>query len=83
MKYTIETVENGFIETLEMGGKSYEKTWKHTERGSYRCEEGDFSDRIIADGIIPEEYGDDLYAAVDDRVIGLDMYCFERDFMRS
>jgi hypothetical protein len=81
MKYTIETMENGYVETLEIGGKFYVKTWESTEQGTYRCKEGDFTDRIIADGVVPEAYEDDLYDAVDDHICGLDMYCFERDYM--
>ena len=53
MKYTIETMGNGYVETLEICGKSYVKTWESTERGTYRCKEGDFTDRIVADGVVP------------------------------
>ena len=76
MKYTIETMGNGYVETLEICGKSYVKTWESTERGTYRCKEGDFTDRIVADGVVPEAYD-----VVDDYVCGLDMHCFERDYM--
>lgn len=84
MKYTIETNENGYTETLEICGKVFKKTWKKTGV-FYRCEEGDFTDRVLQDKDIPSWIdGDDLYNAVDDDYVnGVDLFKFERDYLRE
>lgn len=81
MKYTIETTKDGWVETLEIGNNSYEKNWKKVGNGRYKCEEGDFTDRIISDGAVPKNCEEDLYDVVDDGIDGLGMYNFERDIL--
>nr|DAL61400.1 MAG TPA_asm: hypothetical protein [Caudoviricetes sp.] len=83
MKYTIETTEDGWVETLEISGHSYEKNWKRRSSGCYRCEEGDFTDRIIADGYAPDYLGDDLYEVIDESPNGLDMHNLVRDYLEE
>lgn len=83
MKYTIETTKDGWVETLEISGKTYVKNWKKVDNGRYKCEEGDFTDRIIADGAVPKNCEEDLYDVVDDGIDGLGMYNFERDILED
>ena len=83
MKYTVETTENGWVETLEIGNHSYEKNWKKVGNGRYKCEEGDFTDRIIADGYVPDYLEDELYAALDEEPNGLDMHNLVRDYLEE
>ena len=83
MKYTIETTEDGWVETLEIRGQTYVKNWKKVDNGRYKCEEGDFTDRIIADGAAPTNCEEDLYEVVDDGIDGLGMYNFERDILED
>lgn len=83
MKYTVETTEDGWVETLEIGNHSYEKNWKKVGNGRYKCEEGDFTDRIIADGYVPDYLEDELYAALDEEPNGLDMHNLVRDYLEE
>ena len=83
MKYTIETTEDGWVETLEIRGQTYEKNWKKVGNGRYKCEEGDFTDRIIADGYAPDYLEDELYAALDEEPNGLDMHNLVRDYLEE
>ena len=83
MKYTIETTEDGWVETLEISGHSYDKNWKRRSNGYYRCEEGNFTDRIIADGCAPDYLEDELYAALDEEPNGLDMHNLVRDYLEE
>ena len=83
MKYTIETTEDGWVETLEIRGQTYVKNWKKVDNGRYKCEEGDFTDRIIADGYAPDYLEDELYAALDEEPNGLDMHNLVRDYLEE
>ena len=83
MKYTIETTEDGWVETLEIRSQTYEKNWKRRRDGVYRCEEGDFTDRIIADGYAPDYLEDELYSVLDDNPNGLDMHNLVRDYLEE
>lgn len=83
MKYTIETTEEGWGETLEIGGQTYEKNWKRRRDGVYRCEEGNFTDRIIADGYAPDYLADELYEALDEEPDGLNMHKLVRDYLEE
>lgn len=54
MKYTIETINGGCVETIELSdGSKYEKKYTRTENGC-RCESEDFADQMKADGICEE-----------------------------
>lgn len=83
MKYTIETTEEGWVETLEIRGQTYVKNWKKVDNGRYKCEEGDFTDRIIADGYAPDYLEDELYAALDEEPNGLNMHNLVRDYLEE
>ncbi len=83
MKYTIETTEDGWTETLEISGKTYAKNWNRRSNGAYRCEEGDFTDRVIADGCAPDYLEDELYNALDEAPNGLDMHELVRDYLED
>lgn len=51
MKYTIETTENGCIETLEFSnGNKYERNHKKTVYGS-SCADEEFHEQMESDGI--------------------------------
>lgn len=54
MKYTIETTENGCIETLEfLNGEKYTKRSERTEYGC-RCLDKDLSDQLEESGFCEE-----------------------------
>ncbi len=83
MKYTIETTEDGWVETLEISDHAYAKNWKRRSNGYYRCEEGDFTDRIITDGYAPDYLEEELYSVLDDNPNGLDMHNLVRDYLEE
>ena len=83
MKYTIETTEDGWVETLEIRSQTYAKNWKRRSDGYYRCEEGDFTDRMITDGYAPDYLEDELYSVLDDNPNGLDMHNLVRDYLEE
>lgn len=83
MKYTVETTKDGWVETLEISGQTYAKKWKEVSGGKYRCEEGDFTDRVIDDGYFPDYGENELYDAVDESSIGLDMHKLVRDWLEG
>ena len=83
LKYTVETTQDGWVETLEISGKTYVKNWKKVDNGRYKCEEGDFTDRIIADGYAPDYLEDELYAALDEEPNGWDMHNLVRDYLEE
>lgn len=83
MKYTIETTEDGWVETLEISGQTYAKNWKRRSNGYYRCEDGDFTDRIITDGYAPDYLEEELYSVLDDNPNGLDMHNLVRDYLEE
>lgn len=54
MKYTIETTENGCIETITLSNRSqYSKRHTRTECGS-RCKDDEFHEQMERDGICDE-----------------------------
>lgn len=83
MKYTIETTEDGWVETLEIRGQTYVKNWKKVDNGRYKCEEGDFTDRVISDGFAPDYLEDELYDVFDESPNGLDMHNLVRDYLEE
>ena len=83
MKYTIETTEDGWVETLEVSGQTYAKNLKRRSNGYYRCEDGDFTDRMITDGYAPDYLEEELYSVLDDNPNGLDMHNLVRDYLEE
>lgn len=83
MKYTIETTKEGWVETLEISGQTYKKHWKRRSDGIYRCEEGDFTNRVISDGYAPDYLQDELYEALDEEPNGLEMHKLVRDYLEE
>lgn len=61
MKYTVETTENGVIETLELYGIIYKKEWIRRENGLLECLQKDFRAQMEEDG-----YDGGLVAKIDD-----------------
>ena len=62
MKYTIETTDNGYKETLEYEGHVFEKVWEKTERG-YRLQSDEFCEQMEDAG-----YNRDMYEELLDSV---------------
>ena len=77
MKFAIETTEHGYTETLEAGGRIFRKQWIRTDMGFRACDKG-FCEQLEAEGIHDEIILDDLYEAVDDLSIGMDLCRLER-----
>lgn len=72
MKYTIETNENGYTETLVFAGKTYKKE-HFGDGGSTETEDKDFCDQMEADGIQGNTLLDLVYDIVDGSFLGFDM----------
>ena len=67
MKYTIETTDNGYKETLEYEGHVFEKVWEKTERG-YRSQSDEFCEQMEDAGYnrdMYEELLDSVYEQID------------------
>ena len=75
MKYSIETTENGCIETLEMpNGRQYEKKSARTNRGlKQSCE---FAEEMAED--MGDEYDEDILDLVSEMFDGF----FALDFVK-
>lgn len=65
MKYTIEITENGFIETLEVKNKIYQKSWERISTGEVSSDD-DFSEQLEKDGFDNEEFLDEVYDKIDE-----------------
>lgn len=65
MKYTIESTENGCIETIELyDGSKYTKRHIKTSFG-FTCEDLDFWEQMENDGICEEDFLDKVYNTFD------------------
>lgn len=80
MKYTVTTTENGFIEELEVYGKTYRMTWFETEYG-FSSDDQEFNQQLVEDGVEDEQLLDELWDCIDATDIGEDMYKIEKEFM--
>lgn len=75
MKYSVETTENGYVETLELNGVEYHKRWTRTTTGE-SCEDAEFWEQLEADGIdnedildmVRDEIDNDFFASDFDRI---------------
>ena len=65
MKYSVETIENGYVETLEINGGVYQKRWNFTETGE-ECEDEDFYDQISVAGERKRALLDNVYEVIDE-----------------
>ncbi len=65
MKYSVETTENGYVETLETNGGVYQKRWNFTETGE-ECEDEDFYDQISVAGERNHVLLDNIYEVIDE-----------------
>lgn len=54
MKYSIETTEDGVVETLEINGAVYKQEWIHVAQGHLGCKQRDFTKQMIEDGLNDE-----------------------------
>ena len=72
MKYTVETTETGFIETLEVGGRVLVKHWTG-DGGHVECNDKEFADQLEAIGIADEEILNRIYDVLDENYIGMDL----------
>lgn len=64
MRYTVETTENGVIETLEIDGETYKKEWVRGV-GCLSCQQKDFARQMECSG-----YSGDLLEKVDETFDG-------------
>ena len=80
MKYAVATTENGFIEELEVYGKTYRKEWANTKRGMC-CEDGSFAERLEQNGVKNERLLDKFWGTFDATSIGIKMCEIERECM--
>jgi hypothetical protein len=55
MKYSVETNERGYVETLEINGQEYHKRWTRTCTGA-SCEDDEFHEQLEADGLVGEDF---------------------------
>lgn len=80
MKYAVTTTENGFIEELEVYGKTYQMTWIETDYG-FSSEDPEFNKQLEEDGIEDEQLLDAIWDCIDATDIGDDMYKIERELI--
>lgn len=80
MKYAVTTTENGFIEELEVYGKTYRMTWFETEYG-FSSDDQEFSQQLAEDGIEDDCLLDEIWNVFDSIEVGGDMYKIERELM--
>lgn len=71
MGYSVETTEDGYVETLTVEGKEYKKRWKYAGLGHYKCQNDDFSEQLENDGCKDEEFLDKIYDRFDDLGLGI------------
>ena len=65
MKYTIETTNNGCIETIELtNGKKFQKRNERTYFG-YRALDDEFNEQMESDGIDNEEFLEKVFDLFD------------------
>ena len=65
MKYTLEVNGNKATETLVVNGKEYKRAWTNNRHGITHADEGDFSDRVEADGFDNQEILDAIWNILD------------------
>ena len=80
MKYIVTTTENGFIEELEVYGKTYRKEWVETDCG-FSTNDGEFNEQLAEDGIEDEQLLDEIWDRIDCIDVGSDMYKIEKELM--
>ena len=80
MKYTVTTTENGFIEELELKGKTYRQEWIETDYG-FSTNDGEFNEQLAEDGIEDEQLLDAIWDYIDSIDIGSDMCKIERELI--
>lgn len=80
MKYAVATTENGFIEEIEVYGKTYRKEWVETEYG-FSSKDPEFNEQLAEDGIEDEQLLNEIWDYIDCDDIGSDMYKIERECM--
>ena len=80
MKYAVTTTENGFIEELEVYGKTYRKEWAETDCG-FSSNDPEFNEQLAEDGVEDEQLLDAIWDCIDGTDIGDDMYKIERDLI--
>ena len=64
MKYSVETTKNGYVETLEVNGKEYKKTWCESGYGE-KSSDKDFCEQVEQDGFDNEVFLDEVYDEID------------------
>ena len=64
MKYSVETTKNGYVETLEVNGKEYKKTWCEYGLGK-KPSDKDFCEQLEQDGFDNEVFLDEVYDEID------------------
>lgn len=73
MKYSVEMDRNGYVETLEVNGKKYIKTWKRTDAGTL-CEDAEFWEQLETDGVSDEEVLDMICDEIDNVFFASNVY---------
>ena len=80
MKYRVETTEKGYVETLEVDGKEYKKTWIYNGCGHYSCQDYEFYEQMENDGVTCEDVLDKVYNCFDSLSLGTDLNDMQRWF---
>lgn len=73
MKYSVETLANGYIETLEVRGKKYTKRWTETDTGA-SCSDDEFYEQLEADGVCDDEFLNMVCEEIDNTFFASDVY---------
>ena len=73
MKYTFETTKNGYVEKLELNGKTYKKKHEGTS-SNVSTKDADFWEQMEADGIRNEDCLDKIADVLDNNFFAFDLF---------
>lgn len=69
MKYSFETIEKGYIETLEVDGNVYKKNWLDNKDGTYSSDDDEFYEQIEkTNPDVDEEFLDIIRDEIDEKM---------------
>lgn len=74
MKYSVEVIDDGYVETLTIEEKEYKKTWIKACYGHYKCKDYEFYEQLEADGCEDEEFLDKICDDIDNSSLANDFY---------
>jgi len=79
MKYSVETTENGFVETLWVNGQKFVKRWEREKPGMMSCKDREFNEQIESSGLSDDDaFLEAIYDNIDENFFGHDFESAEK-----